>query len=875
MQLRDELQSTLGDAYVIQEELKGAGMSRVFLASDERLGRQVVLKVLPPELLTTLSMERFSREIRIAAALQHPNIVPVLSAGGSGATSYYVMPYVKGESLRERVRRATPEQPISLPEIIRILREISRALAYAHRQGIVHRDIKPGNILLSDDGVSITDFGVAKALALAHAESPPLTGNGTTVGTLSYMAPEQAAGDPAMDHRVDIYAFGAVAYELLAGEPPFARRSPAEMMVSHAVADPVPVTSLRRDVPAPLAALVAQCLAKNPSHRPHSADVLHALLEPRSRLESSRTSGRRFLAAGIVAAVLVALLVAFIPADTRGMMRTLFARASPVLVAQRYVVAPFENHTGRAELDALGYETADWIAQGLARIPGVEVVDARTTWANTKVVDRIPWPLRSAAKGKALAEESGAALLITGMIYATGDSLRMRAEMSNVRTGAVAQPVREVSGRVSQQRALIIALAERVVATVSFISDTGVVAVPGSYSHPPSLDAYQELIRGMQAYFADDTSMYTHLRRAEQLDSGWATPTVFLAYLDGWYSHPADFARDTLRARRLEHAMTPAERALAEYSRALGRADLHALLPAATQFMRNTPGSMESPLLFSSTANGMREPRAALDALDRVDPDRGLNLKGAYYWQSRIGAHQHLGRSDLVLDDAREAERRFPGKILFRIYEARVFAARRDLKRLDACIAAAQLEHRDDEQARMIVAAHAVAAFATSGDRVHARAYATRWWPSAARSIDDTNHWVQEAVANIALLADRHGDLASLTRRMSAADGRPYFERLSYSAVGYALGGNAAEALRIDSVLAAAHPDLDYGARELQRARIAAQLNDSAKAIALLARAMSEGALLKLLWGHGFNVDPFLSPLRDNREFRDLTLRGR
>ena len=252
-------------------------MSRVFVAEEHRLGRRVVVKLLSPELSAAVSASRFEREIRVAASLQQANIVPVLAAGDLEGLPYYTMPYVEGESLRARLGRG----PLSIAETVSILRDISRALAYAHEHGVVHRDIKPDNVLLSGHTAVVTDFGIAKAIAAASdlPSGATLTQLGTAIGTPAYMAPEQAAGDPATDLRADIYAFGCVAYELLAGQTPFPGLPPHKLLVAHMSETPKPIASLRPDCPPALASLVMQCLAKEPSSRPQSATELLRLLE--------------------------------------------------------------------------------------------------------------------------------------------------------------------------------------------------------------------------------------------------------------------------------------------------------------------------------------------------------------------------------------------------------------------------------------------------------------------------------------------------------------------------------------------------------------------------------------------------------------------
>ncbi len=275
-QLRDQLQATLSGSYTIERELGGGGMSKVFVAEETRLRRKVVVKVLSPELAQGISVERFEREIQTVAALQHANIVPVHTAGDTNGLPYYTMPFVEGDSLRARLGHG----PMPVGEVIGILRDVAKALAYAHQRSVVHRDIKPDNVLISGGVAVVTDFGIAKAISASRTSGggATLTQIGTSIGTPAYMAPEQAAGDPDIDHRADIYALGAMAYELLTGQAVFANRTPQRMLAKHMSETPKPISEFRGDLPASLATLVMSCLAKEPSARPQqAADIARAL----------------------------------------------------------------------------------------------------------------------------------------------------------------------------------------------------------------------------------------------------------------------------------------------------------------------------------------------------------------------------------------------------------------------------------------------------------------------------------------------------------------------------------------------------------------------------------------------------------------------
>src|SRR5437870_8996058 len=271
----DRVAAALADRYRLIRELGSGGMATVYLAEDMRHRRQVAVKVLRPELAATLGADRFTREIETVAQFQHPHILPLLDSGQADGFFYYVMPSVEGESLRDRLARHG-ELPIH--DAVKILVEVVDALAYAHAHGVVHRDIKPDNVLLSGRHALVMDFGVAKALSDASAGSRVTTA-GVALGTPAYMAPEQAAADPHVDHRADLYAVGVLAYEMLCGKLPFSAATPQAMLAAHVTVAPEPVTQNRQAVPAALSELVMRCLEKHPADRWQRADELLAQLE--------------------------------------------------------------------------------------------------------------------------------------------------------------------------------------------------------------------------------------------------------------------------------------------------------------------------------------------------------------------------------------------------------------------------------------------------------------------------------------------------------------------------------------------------------------------------------------------------------------------
>ncbi len=277
--LRPRLEQALAGSYAFERELGGGGMSRTYLVREVALDRRVVVKVLAPELLAGISVERFRREVLLAAKLQHPHVVPVLTSGDVEGIPYFTMPYVDGDSLRDRLAKGA----LGIGEAVSILRDVARALAYAHAQGIVHRDIKPDNVLLSRGSATVTDFGIAKAINAARTGADlagaTLTQVGTSIGTPAYMAPEQAAGDPDTDHRADLYAYGVMAYEMLAGRTPFVASTPTRLLAAHMSETPRDIRELRTDCPPALAEAVMRCLAKDPDDRPQEATEVARVLD--------------------------------------------------------------------------------------------------------------------------------------------------------------------------------------------------------------------------------------------------------------------------------------------------------------------------------------------------------------------------------------------------------------------------------------------------------------------------------------------------------------------------------------------------------------------------------------------------------------------
>ncbi|HEY4099638.1 MAG TPA: protein kinase [Gemmatimonadales bacterium] len=415
----DRLQAALGDRYRIERELGQGGMATVYLAEDVKHRRKVAIKVLREDLAASMGAARFLREIEIAAQLQHPNILPLLDSGEAEGFLYYVMPYVTGQSLRERIGR---EGELPVHEAVRLITEVVDALSHAHEHGVVHRDIKPDNVMLSGRHALVADFGVAKAISEATGRNT-VTTLGVAVGTPAYMSPEQAAADPHIDHRSDIYAVGAMAYELLTGQPPFVGATPQQVLAAHVTQEPDPVGKRRPGVPAPLEAVVMRALAKRPADRWQTAADLHAALEPFGTPSSGitptqtrptpavRPAARRIPWMAIAAGVVVVAGIA---------AWRLAAGHSGSSAARAIAVLPFENVGHDTAYDYLADGIANDVRSALMALPGL-TVKARTS--------------SEAAKGKPIHDvgtQLRVPVVLQGEYRRTADHVTVTVDLVNV-----------------------------------------------------------------------------------------------------------------------------------------------------------------------------------------------------------------------------------------------------------------------------------------------------------------------------------------------------------------------------------------------------------------------------------------------------------
>ena len=545
-ELFERLQGALGDAYLLERELGGGGMSRVFLATEQSLHRQVVIKLLAPELTSEVSTARFKREFELTAVLQHPHILPVLATGARDGLLYYIMPYIAGESLRHRMNR---EGQLPIEDAMRILSELSGALAYAHERGVVHRDIKPENVLLSDGHAVLADFGIAAALV---AQRPTeggerLTEVGTAMGTPGYMSPEQAAGETNLDARSDIYSLAVVGYEMLSGKPPFIGPTPLAVLTAHLSETPKPIETVRTDVPPSLGTALHRALAKNPDQRYQSAaEFGHALgisfTGPRGAF--SLTARRRWL--GVAAALVIIIAGAFAVWRTR--------QPAPGLDDNLIAIAPFE---------VLDPAQQVW-REGLVDILSANLDGAGPLRTVSPAVVVRRWSGRPDRESAAeLGRATGARLTVFGrMVPAGADSVRLTATIYDVGSTRPLGDI-ELRGATARMDLLADSLSLGILRELSQTRAIG--AVRRSTIGSTSLPAIKAYLQGEQHYRRSDwDSAAFFYERAIALDSGFAPALRHLSNALGWKTSPTgqlqpDGYQYVFRAARWNRGLAPRE----------------------------------------------------------------------------------------------------------------------------------------------------------------------------------------------------------------------------------------------------------------------------------------------------------------------------
>ena len=647
-----QLGRALGDRYVIHDLIGRGGSAMVFLAEERKHSRRVVLKVLDPEVAELWGADRFQQEVQIAARLAHPHIVGLIDSGEADGLFYYVMPFVEGETLRARLDRVGA---LRYADALPLLRDIADALAHAHAAGVVHRDLKPANVLCVGAHAFLMDFGVAKLVRQAHPGGKT-TGVGVVVGTPAYMAPEQRAAGAQLDHKVDLYAWGLLAAEVLSGKSPRDLRDGTREL---------------GDAPPGVALLVSDCLAKDPAARPADAGTLLRRLDEAT--PRSRTLWKALLA---VAAVVAAVLI--IGNRAREVPAARGALTLPL------AVAPFRNETGDSTLGTWGRMAGDWLTQGLqesgmgAVISWPAVLDA-ATFAGSDAGNVVTQ----------LNRRAGARTVVSGSYYAVGDSLQFRAEVSDASTGEVLTVMAPVATPSASPQAAFPLLRERVLGAIAVLADEKVARTVGLRQRPPTYEAYRAYELGSQRFTRQDYAGSIPLfRQAHDIDTTFMVPLLNLISAF-WNEGEFDSVGSVLAQLHANAAaLNPYQRLQLEYYDDLIKGDMPGAYEVLSRAARQAPDT-RAGYNVALLALSLDRPREAVAALESLEPDGALGNWSSYWSQLAHALHQ-LGEHGREREAARTLIRRFPDRRVGLSFEVRALAALGDTAEIDRLLAAAE-----------------------------------------------------------------------------------------------------------------------------------------------------------------------------------------
>ena len=861
------LHHALSDRYRIERELGQGGMATVYLADDLRHGRRVAIKVLNADVAATMGSDRFLREIRIAAGLEHPHILTLIDSGEAEGFLYYVMPYVEGRSLGDKLDR---EGELPVRDVARLLRGVADALAYAHRNGVVHRDIKPDNIMLSGRHAFVVDFGIAKALSEA-VEGTHVTATGTAVGTPAYMSPEQAAAEPNVDHRADIYALGAVAYEMLSGRPPFMGTRSHQVLLAHVSQVPRPITEYRESVPPALEALVMRCLEKKPADRWQSAEEVLDVLEvistgaatPVDSVSVPTTAARRVpLLKGLVAGSAVV-------AAAVGAWALLLQGSQTPLDPERLYVAPFVNQSADPELDPIGPVAADRILQALQEMGLVEVRGAGGATA-----------LDEEASPQEVAESLGAGTMVVGTYAAQQDSLVFQVQLQETRGGRVLHAARPAGGPRDDLSAAYDDLRDRAQGSVA-----GVFAPElEPWTPPSSYRAYREHLAGMEMLGRSQVpAAIRHLSAATQLDPSFLPPFIYLsiALNEAGLSLQADALLASLAEQRSR--LSQVERHVVDFMLGIRGGTLGSGFQDAYAAYQLHPASDELAWIVAFAAAGDNRMQVIDEVLSPLQPSANSSIplyrEAPYsYWTLLTEARHVQGLHELELETVELHKQLFPASRLIPFEEVEALAA---LGRADEIVAlldgltlspAQRIDYGgllDTAMDELVAHRH------TEGARRFATML-TEW--HRARFLDEPSRSNRVTLAAALTKRARHGEPSQPERAVLLAEARDLLQPLADAPdadYGWVAGAGIAAALAGDVDAArAAQARLATGFEERNafgfvsaaEARLALALGDTTASIGHLREAFGRG-IGYLGWYH----DSLYEALQDHPTFQELT----
>ena len=850
--------NTLGHCRVL-EKIGEGGMGVVYRAQDLALGREVALKLLPEGPENADAVRRLRNEARHLSRVNHPNVETVYELGTHGTTHFIITELVRGRTLAERIS----EGPLSEADLVEYGTQVADALAAVHACGVIHRDLKPSNVMLTDEGrIKVLDFGLSRHLpGLSDSASSVSTVSGGLPGTIAYMAPEILRGLEASPAS-DIYALGAVLYEMATGRPPHVAEVLATLIYRILNEPLTPPRALRPRLSAGVESIIPRCLAREPEERFASASDVAAALRGASSSDTvpvpapaPRRSRKRVPVVAIVVLATLAMLIA----PTVG--RLLHPR--PRLVATRVVVAPFENDAGDRELDVIGRMTADWIAQGLTRTGVLEVVQPATTLQLTGEAAAAPAAHWTDVR---LGEETGAATVVAGAYYLQGDSLVFQPRLTETASGRLIMALDPVGTRPGTPLVAIEVLRRQVMAALAERVDPALSAWSSAVGRPPSFESYRAYVEGLDASVHGRwPEALQRFQRAAAIDTSYyyARLNVGLAWLNLSQAARVDSVVRSLQPVR-QH-LSALEVDVLEWMVAWLRGDNEEARRVAREMAAIAPASLWAYQQALSALLTNR-PAETVAALERIDPGRGVYRGWAPYWETLTAARHMLGQHDAERADARRGRRQYPERTSVLVAEIRADAASGRERDVDALIDRAS--SLPDEPGWTT---GSVLMFAARELRAHGRTDASK--RAAGRAVE----WYWGRLAGGATVADSGGLAAALylaeqwseSRALHSALFAAHPENLHYAGFLGVLAARLGDVEDARAWMARLDHDGGSGARgafTYWRADIAALLGDRERAFALLRQARDQGHAIYFK----MHSDPDLESLRSDREFQEL-----
>jgi serine/threonine protein kinase/tetratricopeptide (TPR) repeat protein len=817
-------------------------MGEVYRARDTRLGREVAIKLLRAEVTGDAERgRRFEQEARAVASLSHPNILALFDVGSHEGRPYLVTELLEGQTLAERIRTGD----LTVAKSVELATQIAHGLAAAHERGIVHRDLKPGNVVVTRDGVvKILDFGLARLTQTDAGawdwEGAPtetgLTGAGSILGTVGYMAPEQVRGLPA-DHRSDIFSFGCVLYEMVTGKHAFKRETAVETMTA-ILREPAPEISTLGVLAAPeLNRIVAHCLEKKPNERFQSAsDVAFAL-------QSIANGGiivepmpvRRSLRSALVGTSLV-LMVLAAAAALRWWAPWRAHQPSVVLDPNRIVVAVFENQTGDRSLDPLSRMTSDWITQGLSRVEGLEVVPSTSV-----LVAQPPGRPVSARLDplQVLAADTGAGIVVSGSYYLQGETLHFQAAISDTAHRKLLYALDPTSSAVATPLDAIDDLQQRVTGALATRFESPYEI---SLQKPPTYEAYREYISGFELFLTDDSEALRHMERAAELDPEFATPVAFILFLRRVRGDWDEVEAVMQRAEGMRHLLTPLGR---DYLDGESAWVLHRYADALQAFRSARQRAPRDPMInhwlgiTGISANRPEEVAASFGSF--AEQPWGDHPLGAT-WISLHGDALHLlGRYEGELEEARRGREQSGESADIRSSEVSALAALGRVDELDRAlreIEAAGLRSWTAGEALLLAAAE-LRAHGHRDESLQIADRAVAWYRGRTPQESAMEVW-RRGLAEALAWAEQWRDARPLYDQL-VAGGSPEIGDLGMLGVAAARAGDRDIAVRVAGELEHLDRKWLFGVHAWHRAGIAASLGEKEKAVELLREAFAQG----------------------------------